>query len=106
IGAQVMLIKNLVQGKLVNGSIGQVVAFKSIREAHGQHTEIAEVDKSKDPRAAKDKDTESAEQKAKRSSNNVWPVVRFLNGHELLLPPAEFEIMNVHGEMEARRDQV
>ena len=78
-------VQNLVQGQLVNGSIGQVVAFQSIGEARGQHTEIAEV--AKDTKRSRKDAEESAEEKATKYVNNVWPIVRFLNGRELLVAP-------------------
>jgi len=95
VGAQVMLVKNLVQGHLVNGSVGQVLGFSTAADAVKQHVEIAKVDgnpaQAASPRGAR---------------NQLWPLVRFTNGAELLMTPQEFTINNADGEMEAQRDQV
>ncbi|OBZ79224.1 ATP-dependent DNA helicase PIF1 [Grifola frondosa] len=40
LGSQVMLIKNLVQGQLVNGSVGRIVGFSTTREAVNHGTQI------------------------------------------------------------------
>ncbi|KAG8896812.1 hypothetical protein FRC01_011612, partial [Tulasnella sp. 417] len=42
--AQVMLIQNMRQGQLVNGSLGKVVGFKTVQEANEDRVEIAKVD--------------------------------------------------------------
>lgn len=42
--AQVMLIQNMRQGQLVNGSLGKVVGFKTVQEANDDLVEIAKVD--------------------------------------------------------------
>jgi len=103
VGAQVMLIKNLVQGQLVNGSVGQVIAFSTSKEALKNHTEIARTD---------DVRGESAESRWRNyrdpitQSDRVWPVVRFTNGRIMLCVSAEFTINNAQGDMEARRDQI
>ncbi|KAJ7225902.1 hypothetical protein GGX14DRAFT_422829 [Mycena pura] len=90
-----MLVKNLVQGRLVNGSVGQVLRFSTAADAAKEHLEIAKVDgnaaQAASPRGARDQ---------------LWPIVRFTNGVELLMTPQEFTINNADGEMEARRDQV
>lgn len=38
--------------------------------------------------------------------SKLWPLVKFINGHELLCIPEEFTVQNRSGEMEARRVQV
>ncbi|KAG8978081.1 hypothetical protein FRC05_011197, partial [Tulasnella sp. 425] len=43
-GAQVMLIQNMRQGHLVNGSLGKVIGFKTVREAWSDQVDIAKVD--------------------------------------------------------------
>lgn len=102
IGAQVMLIKvrsgsqflsliticrqNVVQGRLVNGSIGQVIGFQSLNEAHDRHTEIADVDNSKEGKKKRGS-PEPLEERDYGSINQLWPVVRFLNGEQLLIKP-------------------
>jgi ATP-dependent DNA helicase PIF1 len=42
VGAQVMLIKNLRQGILVNGTLGKVLAFRTPGHARATHTEISD----------------------------------------------------------------
>ncbi|KAG8943484.1 hypothetical protein FRC00_011102 [Tulasnella sp. 408] len=44
LNAQVMLIQNMRQGHLVNGSLGKVVGFKTVQEANEDQVEIAKVD--------------------------------------------------------------
>jgi len=97
VGAQVMLIKNLVQGELVNGSLGQIVGFSSSQEALKNHTEISRTDDLRGQPNNGDPITQS---------DRLWPVVRFTNGRTILCIPAEFTVNNAQGEMEARRDQI
>ncbi|RXW23836.1 hypothetical protein EST38_g2009 [Candolleomyces aberdarensis] len=96
VGAQVMLIKNLVQGQLVNGSIGKVVKFSTL-------SELAQ----DDPAMGEEKDGVFRPD-SNRSSlpSRAWPVVKFINGVERVITPADFEINNAEGKMEARRVQV
>ncbi|KAL4068373.1 ATP-dependent DNA helicase PIF1 [Scleroderma yunnanense] len=96
VGAQVMLIKNLVQGHLVNGSVGQVVGFSTPQEASRNSTDIGTEEGMKGNKA----------EAMTRYSDAKWPVVRFTNGRELLCVPADFTVNNAIGEMEARRRQV
>jgi len=100
VGAQVMLIKNLIQGKLVNGSVGQVVGFSTSHEALNNHTEIAQVDDTKDPQAAQKIVNRAAQ------NDRVWPVVRFTNGMTMLVVPVEFTVNNAEGATEASREQI
>lgn len=99
VGAQVMLIKNLVQGHLVNGSVGQVIRFSTLQEASHNSTDIGTEDGAKGNKAEALKEIE-------RYSDARWPVVRFTNGRELVCVPADFTVNNAMGEMEARRRQV
>ena len=39
-------------------------------------------------------------------SDNIWPLVRFLNGLLLICVPLPFEAVNANGDIEATRDQV
>ncbi|RDB29689.1 ATP-dependent DNA helicase PIF1 [Hypsizygus marmoreus] len=94
VGAQVMLVKNLIQGELVNGSVGQVVRFSTAKEALNEHMHIAGIEKN-----------EKGE-KSVPSSDWAWPVVRFISGRETMCIPQEFTVNNASGQMEARRDQV
>ncbi|KAJ3575906.1 hypothetical protein NP233_g801 [Leucocoprinus birnbaumii] len=111
VGAQVMLIKNLRQGVLVNGSIGQVVDFSTPREAIESGTKIAEVE------SDKLHNQNSQNQNGKPNINPVteeifkhdwkWPVVKFTNGERLVITPVDFTINNGDGEtVMARRLQL
>jgi hypothetical protein len=83
-------MQNLVQGKLVNGSIGQIVAWQSLAEAQGLHTEVAKVDKTKGLGQRKQKNQEESPKEQPEQEvyvDRMWPVVRFLNGNTLLLTP-------------------
>ncbi|KAI6136943.1 P-loop containing nucleoside triphosphate hydrolase protein [Pisolithus sp. B1] len=116
VGAQVMLIKvgrfllrknccdavileNLVQGQLVNGSVGQVIGFRTPQEASQSLTDIGTEESLKGNKA-------EALRAVTRCNDAKWPVVRFTNGRELLCVPAEFTVNNAYGEMEASRWQV
>lgn len=103
-----LLIQNLVQGHLVNGSVGKVIEFRSLADAIASHTAIAQVD-SRNP--GQQHDHAVAEQKCdgkslKNQPERVWPLVQFANGREVLCVPQEFTVVNVYGEVEAKREQV
>lgn len=88
------------QGSLVNGSVGQVIAFSTSREAQKNHTEIAQVDNAQDQRIAQTILNRAAE------NERVWPIVRFTNGRDMLIVPVEFTVNNAEGGTEASREQV
>ncbi|KAF5356106.1 hypothetical protein D9756_004033 [Leucocoprinus leucothites] len=106
VGAQVMLIKNLRQGILVNGSIGQVVDFATPKEAVESGTKIAQV--------------ESDKLHSRNGTSNInlvtqeilkydwkWPVIKFTNGETLVVTPVDFTVNNGDGEtLMARRLQL
>ncbi|KAF7339973.1 ATP-dependent DNA helicase PIF1 [Mycena venus] len=96
IGAQVMLVKNLAQGRLVNGSLGQVIGFSTARDAISRHVEIANPENN----------SKNNQPPPGLESVRLWPLVKFSHGEELLMVPQEFTINNADGDMEARRDQV
>lgn len=89
-----MVLQNLVQGRLVNGSLGQIVGFSTAADALRQHIQIANLDSAAPPPPGL------------KSSGQSWPLVRFIAGDEVLMIPQEFTINNADGVMEARRDQV
>ncbi|TFY70117.1 hypothetical protein EVJ58_g60 [Rhodofomes roseus] len=97
-GAQVMLIKNLVQGELVNGSVGRVVAFSTPRDAHARGVDIAR--------------TQLADGSREKISEDVleidyqFPIVDFPAKRRTLCIPASFEVINGEGRVEAARDQI
>ncbi|KAI0047663.1 hypothetical protein FA95DRAFT_1204693 [Auriscalpium vulgare] len=92
-----MLIKNLEQGILVNGSTGKVLGFSSYAEATRDHTAIAN--------AVTDGERKEVPEHVRKSACK-WPLVRFTNGRELLCIPQEFTVNNGEGETEAARLQV
>ncbi|KAI1797549.1 PIF1-like helicase-domain-containing protein [Ganoderma leucocontextum] len=121
VGAQVMLIKNIIQGLLVNGSIGKVVAFYKPREAVAKGAQIALPEfaqgAQKPPvgellgareQELQDMQKEQREQKLKKilALNTVWPAVQFASGPLMLCVPLPFEVVNADGGIEAVREQV
>ncbi|KAG1749645.1 uncharacterized protein EDB91DRAFT_1007178, partial [Suillus paluster] len=99
VGAQVMLIKNMVQGELVNGSVGQVVRFNTSEEALKSATPIVTEEGLKGGLSTKSEIPANYD-------NSQWPVVRFTCGRELLCVPTDFTVNNADGGTEARRRQV
>ncbi|KAG2160133.1 uncharacterized protein EDB93DRAFT_1074251, partial [Suillus bovinus] len=99
VGAQVMLIKNMVQGELVNGSVGQVVRFSTSEEAMRTATPIATEEGLKGGLSTKSEVPANYD-------NSQWPVVRFTCGREILCVPTDFTVDNADGGIEARRRQV
>jgi len=89
----------MVQGELVNGSVGQVVRFNTSQEAMQSATQIATEEGLKGGLS-------TGSQMAPNYDNSQWPVVRFTSGRELLCIPADFTVNNADGGIEARRRQV
>ncbi|KAF9786029.1 hypothetical protein BJ322DRAFT_1057549 [Thelephora terrestris] len=101
-----MLIKNLLPGELVNGSIGQVVDFLTAGEAVNGNTDIGFVDPTNEMR-------DDAAGGPNRDiplhilqSPHIWPVVHWAVGRKMMMVPVAFTIENVHGDVEAARGQV
>ncbi|KAF9519903.1 hypothetical protein BS47DRAFT_1005868 [Hydnum rufescens UP504] len=87
VGAQVMLIQNMKQGHLVNGSMGTVVAFDTAENAVRQMVDIAKVDErtarnAARPMHAQGKDESTPEKLVPK--NRMWPIVEFENGMKLM----------------------
>ncbi|KAI0308635.1 hypothetical protein OF83DRAFT_1018166, partial [Amylostereum chailletii] len=100
VGAQVMLVKNTVQGLLVNGSTGVVIGFYTWEEA-------VEIGKTVvDTRSERDKQKGRDIPEIAKNSKVSWPLVRFTNGREMLCIPVDFTEENSEGELEAQRTQV
>ncbi|KAI9572605.1 hypothetical protein HD554DRAFT_1329779 [Boletus coccyginus] len=66
VGAQVMLLRNMLQGVLVNGSLGKVVEFIGVHEAQQRHIEMADLER--------------------RKEGQVAPIVNSLDAKEALAP--------------------
>lgn len=90
----------MVQGQLVNGSLGQVVGFNTVVRARASGTDIAKED------PEKNHDRKSGIGMIDSVERRVWPVVRFQNDQTLLCVPATFEAINATNRVEATRYQV
>jgi hypothetical protein len=95
------LMQNLVQGVLVNGSMGRVIGFETLDDA-------AEPSAHSDEYIDEQGSTSrlSQQQFSDGELQRIWPRVRFLNGQEKVCTPQEFTVNNPSGVMEARRLQV
>jgi hypothetical protein len=97
VGPKIAVLQNLIQGELVNGSVGQVVAFSTAHAAQQNHTDIAQV---------ADANITGIIRNRAALTDRIWPVVRFTNGRIMLILPVEFTVNNAQGEREASREQV
>jgi hypothetical protein len=88
--------QNLVQGKLVNGSIGRVTGFSTYKEALAGRINIPGADENQN----------NFMSHLLKESEQVWPLVHFTNDEKILCVLADFTVNNAEGEMEARRSQV
>ncbi|KAF8912955.1 hypothetical protein CPB84DRAFT_490815 [Gymnopilus junonius] len=109
-GAQVMLIQNVEQGSLVNGSQGLVLDFITTHDAQERGIAIAEqtTRRGQDDIPISDGSTVSSEDLRPLNNNvfgrqQLWPLVRFENGREMLCPPLDFTVEGFMGNVEARR---
>ena len=118
--------QNIIQGLLVNGSIGRVVGFYKPREALTMGIQIALPDSrdredSDAPNApggsqarmptstpSRSQSTDQREQMIQRilRLNTVWPAVQFQNGVTQLCVPLSFEVVSAEGSTEVTREQV
>jgi len=99
VGAQVMLIKNMANTGLVNGSLGVVQSFGKHAQMNLHATQREEVQPS-------EKNKEMTGALPPPPPPQRYPVVRFSNGQQMLCAPAPFEALNGSGEVEATRDQI
>jgi hypothetical protein len=85
----------------VNGSVGQVIDFRTHNEALANHIEIPSFDD-------RQKGTIDFSRQPVPDSKDtpIWPVVRFPNDRQTLILPADFTINNAEGGIEAQRTQV
>jgi ATP-dependent DNA helicase PIF1 len=119
--------KNVVQGVLVNGSIGKVTEFLTIHEANQRGIQLAKIAKDDDDKAKgtqrkhpektsllfaeRRQDTTTAKPLEPLNENTfthttAWPVVQFTNGMSLLCAPLDFDVEGMKANVEARRLQV
>lgn len=89
--------QNIVQGVLVNGSVGKVVELITYKEAVERYLPIA---------VPGDKENGQDVPEYIRKSTFPWPLVKFTNGLLELCVPAEFTVEDALGEIEATRMQV
>ncbi|KAG2070723.1 hypothetical protein BDR04DRAFT_967682, partial [Suillus decipiens] len=99
VAQRVIHLKNMVQGELVNGSVGQVIRFSTSEEAMRTATPIATEEGLKGGPSMKS-------ELPANYDNSQWPVVRFTCGREVLCVPTDFTVDNADGGVEARRRQV
>jgi len=96
--------QNVVQGVLVNGSVGKVTRFLTCKDAkkiHSIEVALSLRDKEENPRTGEVRIAEHL-----WMNPTKWPVVEFPGGRTRLIPPHEFTVENVNGTMQALRLQV
>jgi hypothetical protein len=79
----------------VNGSVGQVIGYRTYSEAVESKAQISN-----------DDDESNLTSSVPDPQTPFWPLVRFANGVELLCVPVDFTINNPDGVMQAMRRQV
>lgn len=92
-------LQNLIQGQLVNGSVGQIIGFSTPLEAKRDNTDIGTED-------GVNENNIEVLREIEEYKDVKWPVVQFTNKRVLLCVPADFTVNNPNGEVEARRRQV
>ena len=100
-----MTRQNVVQGKLVNGSIGRVIGFSTPREAREREVDVA---KTEEEQAQSQDPSQEFRYRvlAEDAERNSWPEVKFQNGLVLLCIPTMFDAVNAEARIEATRKQV
>jgi ATP-dependent DNA helicase PIF1 len=94
--------QNIVQGCFVNGSLGKVIGFMTVREAKEREIDVAEHrEHTTTPSVMLVPMSEHVFTRTQR-----WPLVKFENGGEMLCPALSFTVTGVIGNIEARRTQV
>ncbi|PSS37108.1 hypothetical protein PHLCEN_2v981 [Hermanssonia centrifuga] len=124
-GAMVMLIKNLEQGVLVNGSTGVVADFCTTREALNRGIKIGLVESKKEDSKPRPGARNSGNEQLRRlkeqlergvkkeekvskelvESSTPYPIVNFERA-TVLCVPTQFEVNSAEGGIEAMRGQV
>ncbi|QIW94939.1 hypothetical protein AMS68_000457 [Peltaster fructicola] len=114
-GAQVMLIKNIDEN-LVNGSIGNVIAFMDDEQFDKFSLNEEDFDQQADGTLASQAMQESKEEKARRRLNDnltvsrKFPLVRFIiadgTSRDMLCQPEVWKVELPSGEVQASRSQV
>lgn len=106
----------MVQGWLVNGSLGRVEEFITTHQAQQRHIQIADMERvRKDGHpplivypadGGDDQPGLIALDDSTFTKETMWPFVKFTNGLSLLCSPVEFTVEGLKGNLEARRVQV
>ncbi|CAK5280080.1 unnamed protein product [Mycena citricolor] len=101
VGAQVMLVQNVVPGSLVNGSVGIVEDFITTKQAVERGIAVM---------VPKDEPARPTNLQAMNdvvfAKNQPWPLVCFTQECRMLCAPLYFSIEGVRGNCEAHRTQV
>lgn len=95
-----MLLQNVVQGCLVNGSVGVLEEFLTTREAVERGYAVAAPQQEIPPYLT------PLDHATVFSKNQPWPLVRFTNNMHLLCAPLAFSVEGFKGNCEANRLQV
>jgi hypothetical protein len=105
----------MLQGVLVNGSLGKVVEFIGVHEAQTRYIQMAELERRKEGQAAPIVNSPDAKEGERGlialdghtfKKDQLWPLVKFTNGKLLLCSPVEFTVEGLKGNLEARRLQI
>jgi hypothetical protein len=86
----------VIQGELVNGSVGIIVSFSTHAEVVEKEGGIAKVGEP----------SSGLPMKAPEVGQVPYPVVRFTSGKTMLIEPVAFTVNNAQGDVEACRQQV
>ncbi|KAI0662490.1 PIF1-like helicase-domain-containing protein, partial [Cubamyces menziesii] len=105
---KILALKNIIQGLLVNGSIGRVVGFYKPRDALNMGIQIALPDSPPSSTPSRSQSKDQREQMIQRilRLETVWPAVQFQNGVTQLCVPLTFEVVSAEGTTEVTREQV
>lgn len=105
----------MLQGVLVNGSLGKVVEFIGVHEAQQRYIGMAELERRKEGQEAPIVNSPDARDGEPGlialdghmfKKDQLWPLVKFTNGKSLLCSPVEFTVEGLKGNLEARRVQI
>lgn len=107
-------MKNLVPGKLVNGSLGRVLCFATCDEARKERilTATSILENSLEARAKWDSKSLKELRRLQKSPTEIdevdgyWPIVEFTNSQRVIFTPMPFDTEDAFGHLEATRVQV
>jgi ATP-dependent DNA helicase PIF1 len=96
---QLLIPQNVIQGCLVNGSVGVLEEFLTTKEAVDRGLAVATPQQEIPPYLR-------PIDEAVFTKSQAWPLVRFTNGMFLLCAPLAFSVEGFQGNCEANRLQV